>query len=75
MMGERIGVSKSTLNSWVRGLALPPEHKLHRISVLTNKPLNGFCGVKKPSLTIVPSVELKLNSNVVFPAGLLSITN
>lgn len=42
MMGERIGISKSTLNSWVRGLALPPEHKLHRISVLTNKPYEWF---------------------------------
>ncbi|WP_336046936.1 helix-turn-helix domain-containing protein [Solibacillus ferritrahens] len=38
IMAERIGISKSTLNSYIRGLALPPENIVEKISLFTDIP-------------------------------------
>lgn len=38
--GERIGVPKATVNSWIRGLALPPKEKVHRIALIANTTSN-----------------------------------
>lgn len=37
-MAERLGISKSTLNSYIRALALPPEEIVDKISITTNVP-------------------------------------
>lgn len=35
--GDKIGkIPKGTVNSWLRGLALPPKEKLERIAILSN---------------------------------------
>lgn len=38
--GDKIGVPKGTVNSWLRGLALPPKEKLLRIALLSNTSIN-----------------------------------
>lgn len=46
--GNRIGnVPKGTVNSWLRGLALPPRDKLLRIAFLSNTSINWILWGRK----------------------------
>lgn len=37
VMAEKIGISKSTLNSYIRALAMPPERIVYKISILSGR--------------------------------------
>ena len=38
--GEKLGVPKSTVNSWIRGLALPPKEKLTQLALMGGTSIN-----------------------------------
>ena len=60
--GDKIGVSKSTVNSWVRGLALPPMDKLRRIAFLANTTVDWILWGDEKSIPMTQTSHIKCSS-------------
>jgi len=42
-MAEKLNISKSTLNSYIRALAMPPKDILYKISIMSGKSIEYIC--------------------------------